>query len=670
LYTVLFAGIDHQEAQKEVMDHLSKPTKLILNPFNYFEWKTKISLLLRSKGLYRVTMGTEKEPTAAAEKIKYFNKLDEAIGLICLSISRDLLFHVSRATTPDVVWTTLEGLFGKQDAMRVHQLENELISLSPIHFRNLQELFTKFKSLLVELNACGVTKEEEQLILSILSKLGPKYFVFVSSFQASKLTQEKWKMPPLNDFIAALTQEKDKLVQMGSIKRSKNQALVATDAPKRSGKDKQKGKGKFPESKKERSAQSSDNSSEPKGKKKKEITLFIYCSKGFHPEENCMRKTIDEMAKQLQQHNLTVPENAKKKDDNRTGGRARDGHALMVFTSTPSTWILDLGASNHVAASKDEFSSIEESTRSPIYLGDATPAKVCEEGIVDLEGGCFTNVLHVPFLSTNLFLIYQITYFDSGRKVEFTPDFAVITDISTGSQLAHGIADHGSRLYFFSHFVPKSISTIFLSQSNDISRLWHEIFGHLNYKYLHQLSKENMVEGLPTIKFTSGVCQGCILGKHPEKKFDKGKAQRASSPLGMIHSDIMGPFPQPSISKARYVLTFIDDFSRFTWVFFLKLKSEVFECLIEFKALAENESGCKIKILRTDNGGDYFKKYVQQLCIDAGIQLQHKVPYTPQQNGVAERKNRSLKEMANCMLQSKSLAPKLWDEDINCATYI
>jgi hypothetical protein len=304
------------------MDHLSHPTKLILNPCNYFEWKTYISLLLRSKGIYRVTMGTEKEPTTAVEKIKYLNKLDEAIGMICLSISRDLLFHVSRDTTPEVVWTTLEGLFGKQDAMRLHQLENEIISLSPIHFNNLQELFTKFKSILVELNACGVTKEEEQLILSILSKLGPEYSVFVSSFQASKLTQEKWKMPPLNDFIVELTQEKAKLVQMGAIKHSNNQALVATNAPKSSGKDKKKGTGKFPESKKERSAQSSDNSSKPKGKKKKEIKLCSYCSKCFHHEENFMRKTIDEMDKQLQQHNLTVPENAKKKDDNIMGGRA------------------------------------------------------------------------------------------------------------------------------------------------------------------------------------------------------------------------------------------------------------------------------------------------------------------------------------------------------------
>ena len=142
------------------MDHLFQPTKLVLNPFNYFEWKTKIYLLLRSKGLYRVTMGTEKEPSTATEKIKYFNKLYEVIRLICLSISKYLLFHVNGATTPNVVWTTLEGLFGKQDAMRVHQLENELISLSPIHFRNMQELFTKFKYLLFELNACGFMRGE------------------------------------------------------------------------------------------------------------------------------------------------------------------------------------------------------------------------------------------------------------------------------------------------------------------------------------------------------------------------------------------------------------------------------------------------------------------------------------------------------------------------------
>ena len=88
MYIVLFAGIDHQGGAEEAIDHISQPTKVTLTPFNYFEWKTDITLLLRSRGLYRVTMGTETEPTSAAEKIKYFNKLYEAIWLICLSISR------------------------------------------------------------------------------------------------------------------------------------------------------------------------------------------------------------------------------------------------------------------------------------------------------------------------------------------------------------------------------------------------------------------------------------------------------------------------------------------------------------------------------------------------------------------------------------------------------
>jgi transposase InsO family protein len=105
-------------------------------------------------------------------------------------------------------------------------------------------------------------------------------------------------------------------------------------------------------------------------------------------------------------------------------------------------------------------------------------------------------------------------------------------------------------------------------------------------------------------------------------------------------------------------------------VYFLRKKSKVFEHLKDFKAHAETQSGRKIKILHTDNGGEYVNQDVQHLCSEAGIQLQHTIPYTPQQNGVAERKNRSLKEMATCMLHARSLPSKLWVEALNCANYI
>ena len=82
-----------------------------MNPFNFFEWKVEIEILLRAKGLYRVTMETEVDPNAVAEKIKCHNRRDEAYGLLCLSISRDLLFHLDAVTSPNYVWKKIEDIF-------------------------------------------------------------------------------------------------------------------------------------------------------------------------------------------------------------------------------------------------------------------------------------------------------------------------------------------------------------------------------------------------------------------------------------------------------------------------------------------------------------------------------------------------------------------------------
>jgi hypothetical protein len=92
-----------------------------------------------------------------------------------------------------------------------------------------------------------------------------------------------------------------------------------------------------------------------------------------------------------------------------------------------------------------------------------------------------------------------------------------------------------------------------------------------------------MVTCFPDLHFSKGFCQGCILLKHPQEKFEKGKAWRASSPLVLIHNDLMGPFPLSSINKVRYMLTFIDDFSRYTWVYFLRKKFEFFEHIKDYK---------------------------------------------------------------------------------------
>jgi transposase InsO family protein len=156
---------------------------------------------------------------------------------------------------------------------------------------------------------------------------------------------------------------------------------------------------------------------------------------------------------------------------------------------------------------------------------------------------------------------------------------------------------------------------------------------------MQQLSKHILVDVLPDIHFSKGVCEGCVLRKHPQEKFVKGKSQQAFAPLDLIHNDLMGPFSHPSINKVRFVLIFVDDFSRFTWIYFLRQKFEVFQHLKDFKALVETQSRKKIKVLQTDNGGEYVNHEIHDIFHEAWLQLHHTVPYTLQQNGVAKRKN-------------------------------
>jgi hypothetical protein len=182
------------------------------------------------------------------------------------------------------------------------------------------------------------------------------------------------------------------------------------------------------------------------------------------------------------------------------------------------------------------------------------------------------------------------------KKFIFTQNFVDIYDMQTNSRVATDEVNHQSRLYTFFEFIEPD-SALLLTHVDESSRVWHERFGHLNFRYMQQFSKKILVDGLLDIHFSKGVCEGCVLGKHPQEKFDKGKSQRDYAPLDLIHSDLMGPFLHPSIRKARFVLIFFYDFSHFTWIYFLRKKYEVFQYLKDFKALVETEFGKKIKFL-------------------------------------------------------------------------
>jgi transposase InsO family protein len=198
--------------------------------------------------------------------------------------------------------------------------------------------------------------------------------------------------------------------------------------------------------------------------------------------------------------------------------------------------------------------------------------------------------------------------------------------------------------------------------------LWHRRLAHMNYKALPYVSKA--VTGLPYFKVDhEGVCKGCAQEKNINNPFPKSDS-KAEGVLELIHSDVCGPMPSTSLSEYVYYVSFIDDYSRKTWVCFLKSKDEVFGKFKEFKAMIENLSERKINIVRSDNEGEYTSKEFVSFCRDAEIKRELTTPYNPQQNGVAERKNITIMEAVKTMIHDQDLPMHLWAEPTRTTMYV
>jgi hypothetical protein len=194
--------------------------------------------LLRSKVLYQITLGKEKEPSDVDKKAKWDNRNDEARGLIEISISLDLRYHLQDIDDPKEYWDTIEYVFGKLNIIRAQQLENQILTLSPNDFFFLGDYISRFKTLKNLCEECKIKMEEEHCIYLILSKLGSAYSVFVSTFYAMReaLGEEAYEKPSFESFCASLIQEEDKLIQFGVINTTgpSNKALFSQqkDKPK------------------------------------------------------------------------------------------------------------------------------------------------------------------------------------------------------------------------------------------------------------------------------------------------------------------------------------------------------------------------------------------------------------------------------------------------------
>ncbi|GKB06944.1 retrovirus-related pol polyprotein from transposon TNT 1-94 [Tanacetum coccineum] len=199
---------------------------------------------------------------------------------------------------------------------------------------------------------------------------------------------------------------------------------------------------------------------------------------------------------------------------------------------------------------------------------------------------------------------------------------------------------------------------------------------HIDSAASNHMTGEEICEVLKELSGGSFVALAheCVkdffLGKHARSSFLKKATSRAKEPLQLIHTDLCGPITPPSHGKNLYFMLFIDDYSRKTWVYFLNEKSQAFEAFKKFKAMVEKEKCLKIKSMRSDRGGEFLSKEFNKFCEDNGIRIFLTAPYSPQQNGVVERKNRTILNMVRSMLKSKKMPKEFWAEAVDCAVYL
>lgn len=331
-------------------------------------------------------------------------------------------------------------------------------------------------------------------------------------------------------------------------------------------------------------------------------------------------------------------------------------------------WYIDSGASKHMTPNEDWLINKTNHDIKEIVIADQSRIRVtcCGDTQITttLKNTSFdipvTEVLCVPSLATNLLSVSQLM--KQGNKVSFADDNCYIYNkkdqlVATAS-LTEGVYKLNT----------KKDRCLLSSVSGTV---WHRRLGHLNSSDLEKM-KDGAVIGMSYTdksQITKSNCKVCCEGKQTRLPFPHA-GNRSTGLLDTVHADICGPMETRSIGGSKYFLLFVDDYSKMTFVYFLKTKDETFNCFKTYKSLVENQTGKRIKIFRTDNGLEFCSKEYERYLQNAGIIHQKTNPYTPEQNGLCERLNRTIVEKAKCMLYDANLSKKFWAEAVNTAVYL
>jgi hypothetical protein len=331
-------------------------------------------------------------------------------------------------------------------------------------------------------------------------------------------------------------------------------------------------------------------------------------------------------------------------------------------------WLIDTGATSNICYDKSKFISIDPCPNIPYISGfNGGKSKVYGRGKValyveddehNIHKVTLSNTLYVPDSHKNMISV-KTTMREHGYTFLDTSQFLI-------NRKYKYTINNNDTLFYIKETEPPTVNSS--EECYSTINLWHARLGHQNHRMIFKL--KDAVDGMEiTSNDYTTVCDVCNTSKFPSTPFNKSET-RASKPLELIHSDVSGPARIPAFGGARYVVSFIDDYSRYQRTYLMKYKSETLDKFKEFLNSVGMHSKDDYKTLRTDSGGEYISKVFKSFCKDNRINQQFTIPHTPQQNGVAERNWRSLMDITRSLLNESKLEKRWWGMAVLMATHI
>jgi transposase InsO family protein len=345
-------------------------------------------------------------------------------------------------------------------------------------------------------------------------------------------------------------------------------------------------------------------------------------------------------------------------------------HVIEInVTSSFSNWILDTGSCAHICRNVQALKNRRTLKKGEVqlYVGNGASVAAVAVGSVDLHlpSGLvleLNNVYSVPSISKNII---------SASCLDMS-DFSIVIKNNSCSIYKNGLFYGSCNLIDGLYVLDLERQVLNINNKRiktcqeSMTQIWHHRLGHINERRMHMMREAGL---LGQFDFESvDTCESCLLGKMTKAPFSK-KGERVSDLLGLVHTDVCGPMSTTARGGFSYFITFTDDFSRFGYVYLMRHKSESLEKFKEFKNEVENQLDKRIKILRSDRGGEYLSNDCEAYLKGCGIVPQRTPPGTPQWNGVSERRNRTLLDMIRSMMSQTSLPTSFWGYALETAAF-